>query len=116
MYTLIVILLIVIAMIVFGVRRGLQFKSLANDGTPAQATVTKKWKHGQNKCRLRYEYNTPSQGKFSHSPWVTQDEYDRYNPGDSIDIVYLPNNPKVSAMATMVTLAKEALDKKSKHQ
>lgn len=116
MYTLIVILLIVIVMIVFGVRRGLQFKSLANEGVPLRATVIKKWKHGHNKCRLRYEYDIPAQGKFSHSPWVTQDEYERYNPGDSIDIVYLPSNPKVSAMAAMVTLAKEALDKKTKHQ
>jgi hypothetical protein len=114
MYFWLIIFLIVIAMIVFTVMRGLQFKLLVNEGVPIQATVVKKWKHGQNKCRLKYEYSTPSQGNFSHSPWVTEDEYNRYNSGDSIDVVVLPNKPKISAMASMVNLAKQALEKKTK--
>lgn len=110
---------ITVLIVVVALTRGLQLKNLVQNGVPLHATVEKKWKHnsgGRQIFRLRYQYKVESGKQFSRSVMVTEKEFQTYEPGDSIDIVVLPDKPGNSALASMVALSKQALDKKTETQ
>lgn len=107
--------LIFIAMVVLVVRRGLQMRKLVDDGVPTTAIAKKVIAHtgatGMRRSSLHYSFQD-SQGKaYQHTVMISPSERDAIQEGGSVDIIYLPDNPKVSALAQSVESARKALEK-----
>jgi hypothetical protein len=117
MWTVGIITLIVAAMIFVTVRRGLQMRSLAASGVAVKGKVVKKWRNTKStdtsSQRLRYQFEIGDGQTYAHAIVISIEEDQKYQIGDEVDIIYLPSNPKISALASMVALAQEALNKKS---
>ena len=110
-------LLIVGGIVVVVVRRGLQMKKLVEHGVPVTGKVTDRKSRststgGSATHHLRYEFTAPDGRTYAHRITVTGDEYQSFRDGDEIDLVYLPDNPKVSAQASMVELLRRETEKK----
>ena len=111
---LIVVVVIAVIIVAIAIGRGLQLKALARFGVPMQAVVEKKWCHdskGRRTYRLRYQFSMGNGHTYQRSVIVTEKDYQRYQPGDSIDIVVLKEKPRNSALASMVALTQQALEK-----
>ena len=113
-------LLIVGNMIYFGIRRSLQMRKLALDGEITEATIIKKFKtHGLGGAAsstlryVRYEYSDSSGKTYSHKSLVSDEQWNAYDVGDSIEIVYVKSDPTISGPKYLVDLAREALEKKA---
>lgn len=97
------------------IRRGLQMKELATQGVLTQAQIIDRQEFTtakgarRNDRYLRYQY-VDAQGRHhtARSHVVSRDWLANQN-GDSIDIVYLPHRPEVSALASDVENARKAL-------
>lgn len=106
--------LIVAAIIAVIVQRGLQMKSLANDGIVGEGKVIKKARRvnsqgGMSSAYLTYEFSAANGSRYERKVSVGEDIYDNHEEGDAIGIVYLEKNPKVNGARYMVNLSREAL-------
>lgn len=93
--------------------RAMQFKHLAHDGVAASGVVVKKFREGAAAGRhepyLRYEYRVD--GKCFENKIATLEEFwDAHEEGDSIEIVYVPSKPSVSAARYLVNESRKALN------
>jgi hypothetical protein len=117
LWTFAVLLLFVAVLIWQVVRRGYQMKDLVERGKPITGEVVNKVKfRGRSRMGsryLRYRFRAGDGQYYSHKIAVGSDEFERYEPGQPIELVYLPDKPKVSAAATMVELAREATRKQA---
>lgn len=114
--TLIIGLIIVSLMVVFAIRRGLELRQLVESGIPAKATIISKnkfrGKSGIPTFRLRYQFHAQGGQLFSKAISMTSTEAANVAIGDTINIVYVPSNPKISATEAMVALGRQALKEK----
>ena len=105
-------ILIVGGMIWQIVARGFQMRQLVGNGVPGTARVVRKlqFRGRKSSMRVRYlRYEFTVNGKtYSRKIAVSKDEFDRYVEGDPIEIVYVSNNPKISAAKTMVEMCTPA--------
>ena len=105
---------IVAAIIIFVMRRGLQMKDLAHKGVVGQGTVIKKFRQQSTSgsmaspC-LRYEFNSARGHRVENKITVAEEIYEAHEEGDEIDIVYLEDKPEVNAAKYMVNLSRKAL-------
>lgn len=109
--------LIIAGMIWQVVRRGYQMKDLVERGKPITGEVVNKVKFrgtaSGGSRYLRYRFRDGDGQYYSHKIAIGIDDFKRYEPGQPIELVYLPDNPKVSAAATMVELTREAMRKQA---
>ncbi|HCN27355.1 MAG TPA: hypothetical protein DIT64_00895 [Verrucomicrobiales bacterium] len=108
--------LIVGAIIVLLVKRGLQFRELCEHGieTTGQVTGKRSVKAGSSTSRrqkLVYRYTDSTGAAHEHTSVVTWDTYGRHDEGGPIEVVYSSKNPAVSAPKYLVDQAKSALGK-----
>ena len=106
--------LIIAAIIAVVVHRGLQMKSLANDGTVGEGKVIEKLTRanslgGRSAPYLRYEFNAANGLRYERKVAVGDEIYAAYEEGDPIDVVYLRDKPEINAAKYMVNLSREAL-------
>jgi hypothetical protein len=105
------ILLVIFAVIV---RRGLQMKALAHDGVPGQAEIVLKHRRRtspghQTAGYLKYQFDAPLGQTLTNRIAVSEEVFSKYEVGDPIDIVYLPDKPAVNGARYMVNLSRKAL-------
>lgn len=104
---------IVVAMLLVAVRRGLQMKQLATDGVEVQGRVEKLWGHtgttGMKSHRLRYAFEAADGRTYRRSVVVAAKVSASVKEGSPVRLVVLPSNPKVSALADVVAQARQAL-------
>ena len=86
---------IVLAIIAVIVRRGLQMKALAHQGVPGQAEVVHKTRRRttaghQTAGFIKYQFEAPDGRRLSNRIAVSEEIFSKYQQGESIDIVYLP--------------------------
>lgn len=95
------------------VRRGYQMKDLVERGRPVTGEVVNKVKfRGSSSVRnryLRYRFRAGDGKYYSHKIAVGAGDYNALEPGDPIDLVYLPDRPAVSATAQMVETVRAAM-------
>lgn len=108
--------LVVGAMIVLLVKRGLQFRELCEHGveTTGQVVGKRSVKAGPSTSRrqkLVYRYTDGAGAAHEHTSVVTWDVYSRYDKGSAIEVVYSAKNPAVSAPKYLVDQAHAALRK-----
>jgi hypothetical protein len=107
--------LIIIAMVVLVVRRGLQLRKLVSDGVATTATAKKLIGHtgatGMRRSSLRYHFQDRRGKSYQHTVMISPSERETIQEGDSVNIIYLPDNPKISALAQTVESARKALKK-----
>lgn len=102
---------------VFIKKRGQELVSLAKNGHRVNATIVNKTHHRSSKSgssyyRFQYIFNTKDAEKISNTVNVSMDVYNENEIGSEVEIVYLPDNPKTSAMAYMVDLVQGAMKDK----
>lgn len=94
-------------------QRGLQMRRLALEGVVSTAYVEDKKSfrstRGGKRYRLTYRYTTAEGQTFRHTPDVTGDLWLSVHPGDPVRIVYLPENPHISALEEDVEKMRRAL-------
>lgn len=95
------------------VRRGLQIKQLAERGMPGRAVVVKKFPRRKQRTRIQYEFSGTTDQPIRHNSMVSAAVYQSIEVGRSIDIEFLPENPKVNAPKYLVEQARTALQKRS---
>jgi hypothetical protein len=98
--------------------RGRQIGALARRGVETKARVTRRFKTGRagqrRNRRLGFVYTGPDGKEYTRYETVTPGKFDEYREGDEITIVYLPENPGVSASKWLVDPARELLARKGK--
>ncbi len=107
-------LVILAAIVVIVVLRGIQFTKLAHDGVAAEGKVIKKFRRhssrgGMSTPYLRYEYLGPDRQRHEYKIAVTEEFYEKHEVGDAIEIVYVKSNPSISAAKYLVNQSREAL-------
>ena len=94
------------------VQRGFQIQRLVKGGVPGTGQVVKRFRQhrrgGGGEPYLRYAFQDSYGRAFERKVGVSEEEFERYREGDSIDIVYLPGKPRVSATKAMVELSRSA--------
>lgn len=94
--------LIIIGMVALMVRRSLQMRKLAAAGVTAQAEVLKIWHHshekGPTRHRVRYCFLAANGQHYRNTVMITGERRARLAGLTHVAVVYLPNNPKVSAL------------------
>lgn len=108
--------LVVGAMIVLLVKRGLQFRELCEHGveTTGQVISKRSVKPGPSTSRrqkLTYCYTDSVGTSHEHTSVVTWDVFNRHDDGGPIEIVYSAKSPAVSAPKYLVDQARSALGK-----
>jgi hypothetical protein len=105
--TLIFVLAVCIGIIAFVVvlirllrKNARDLKALQERGVPTSATVVGHSITRQDEPRRRTTYwlkleYTANNAPYEQSIWVSKDAYDSFPDGSSIDILYLPEDPKV---------------------
>jgi len=97
------------------VRRGYQMRDLVQRGIPVTGEVVNKVKfHGSSGIRsryLRYRFRAADGNQYSHKINISSSENEKYQEGRPIELVYLPDNPKVSATAAMVEMVRDAMQR-----
>ena len=114
MEILIVFVLFIGAFIAIVVHRGMQMKKLAHDGVVADGKVINKSRRAGAQAKmstpyLRYEFYAANGFRYERNVAVGENVYESHEEGDAIGVVYLKDNPKVSAARYMVNLSREAL-------
>ncbi len=105
---------ILLAIIALMVRRGFQMKALAHDGVPGQAEIVLKHRRRtspghQTAGYLKYQFDAPLGRTITNRIAVSEEVFSRYEVGDPIDIVYLPDKPDINGAKYMVNLSRKAL-------
>jgi len=104
---------ILVVMIVTIVRRGTAITKLVHHGADAEAIVIKKFRtsggSGSGVPYLRYEFHDPFGKSYQRKVAVSEEEHERYEVGDTIEICVLPDKPEVNATRAMVELSRSAL-------
>ena len=104
------------AMLIVAVWRGLAMKRLANEGTSVTGRVLKVWGHtGASRVkthRLRYGFDAADGRRYERSVMVAPSEREPLSEGSPVEVVYLPDNPKVSALGSVVGQARQALQRR----
>lgn len=100
------------------VRRGYQMKDLVERGRPVTGEVVKKLRFRGSSTRgnnrfMRYRFPASDGQYYSHKIVIGIDDYNKLEPGDPIELVYLPDDPKVSARVEMVEMVREAMEKRA---
>lgn len=92
-----------------GYGRAKALMPLTEKGVPATATVTKKLRASSpsRKVHLVYAFETAS-GRFEGRTEGFSRDLNHFTVGDGIEIVYLPDQPKVSAPRWVVEQARQA--------
>ncbi len=106
-------LLIVGGAIYVIVRRGFEMKHLFERGEAGTAEVIKKHRRQSvrgpaSSAHLRYRFQDRYGRVRERQVAVSEEEYERYQVGDEIEIVYLPDKSRVNAMKSMVELTRSA--------
>jgi hypothetical protein len=95
--------------------RGLQLKRLAHEGVATTGHVLKIWSHmGASRVRvyrLRYRFDAADGGSFEGSVMITPRDKERLREGAPVEVIYLPSNPKISALKSLVDQARQATSK-----
>lgn len=107
-------LAILAAIIAVIVRRGLQMKALAQNGVPGQAEIVLKHRRRtsaghQTAGYLKYQFDAPLGQTLTNRIAVSEEIFARYEVGDPIEIVYLPDKPGINGAKYMVNLSRKAL-------
>ena len=105
---------IVLAFIAVMVWRGLQMKSLAQHGVAGTAQVVQKFRRRSRAGHqaagfIKYRFAAPNGQQFTNRIAVSEQIYNEYSEGQSIDVVYLPDKPAVNGARYMVNLSRKAL-------
>lgn len=99
------------AFLVRGYNRASEVNKLVDAGVPATATIIKKL-FGRRPTRnvyMWYAFETP-EGTFEARTDGKEHEFAHLAVGDSIEIVYLPDQPNVSAPKWVVAQGRQARD------
>ncbi len=105
---------IVLAFIGVLVWRGLQMKSLAREGVVGTAEVVQKTRRHSSSGHqtagfLKYRFQSPDGKQLTNRVAVSEQVYNEYSEGQSIDIVYLHDKPGVNGARYIVNLSRKAL-------
>jgi hypothetical protein len=107
--------LIALAMVGVAVWRGLHLKRLAHEGVATTGRVLKIWSHtGASRVRihrLRYQFDAADGRSFEGSVMITPRDKERLSEGAPVDVIYLPGDPKISALKSLVDQARQATSK-----
>ena len=91
--------------------RGKQVHALSQRGIAAQATVVRKWRKlvgsGRREWALRYRFAVEGR-QFEAQTLDVRDIFTHLEPGDTLDIYYLPENPAANAPAWLVDETRRA--------
>ena len=102
---------IIAVMITVMIRRALQIKKLAQEGSLGKATITQKKRGQKGRTRLHYEFQAPTGEIIKKHSLVSEKIYEESQVGQELEVYYLLNNPKVIAPKYMVDQAREAMSK-----
>jgi hypothetical protein len=108
--------LIVGAMVILFVKRGLQFRELCEHGveTTGQIISKRSVKPGPSASRrqkLAYRYTDSAGATHEHTSVVTWEVYEGHDEGGPIQVVYSTKNPAISAPKYLVDEARQAMRK-----
>ena len=114
------ILLFVVVYAGIAIWRGRQVGELARRGVPVTGQVVRKFRSGfagaagSRGRRLAFTYTVPDGRPYRRAASVTASQWAAYEEGGPIELFCLPEEPGVSAPASIVQLAREALAKRAK--
>lgn len=96
------------------VRRGLEMRDLAREGTGVQGRVVGKRSFARGRAhalqyQVTYEYRDAAGRGYRRAAFVSEDLWRHLAPGDPVGVVYLPGRPQVSALQADVDAARAAL-------
>jgi hypothetical protein len=96
------------------IRRGMEMRRLAMEGVERSGTVTDKGlvRRGRQ-GKIRYAYHDSLGNKHYRTSLVAREFYDHLEVGSPVKVVYLPNQPSVSALLADVEKARRALGHKT---
>ena len=98
--------------------RGRQVGELARKGVPVTGVVVDRFRTGKAGSgnsrgkRIAFTYTGPDGREYRRAASLTSSEWAKYEDGAAIDLICLPDNPGVSAPASIVEHAREALAKR----
>lgn len=106
---------ILMALIAVWAWQGLQMKALANSGVLGRGEVIQKIRlhistGHQTAGYLKYRFLAPDGKALTGRIAVSEKIYTEYDEGEPIDIVYLPERPRVNAARYVVNLSRKALN------
>jgi hypothetical protein len=106
---------ILVAAVFIAIQRGLQLRRLVQNGVPGTATIERMWSTvvatGMSRYSLRYTFRAGDGREYSRSIMISSGERERLKVGDTVAVIYLADNPKISALAELVEQARRALEK-----
>jgi hypothetical protein len=115
-YSWILVVLFVIGFILFRVyRRGTELRRLTEHGVGASGEVlyVQRFPAVVSGTRfLRYQFKTPDGEVYARKIALSAAKAERYRRGGAIEIVYLPQNPKVSTASDLVEFVRQGLAKR----
>ncbi|WP_080918795.1 DUF3592 domain-containing protein [Manganibacter manganicus] len=105
--------LVIVGLVVRGaIGRGKQVQALTQRGIATQAQVVRKCRKlvGSHRHEWAFRYRFSVEGReFDAQTLDVRDAFTHLEPGDTLDIYYLPENPSVSAPAWLVDEARSAV-------
>jgi hypothetical protein len=110
------ILFFIVGAVYLVIRRGLEMRRLATEGVETTGTVVEKYRRrrgGRRIRRIRYEYCDASGQKHRGRAGVSWKYYEAVRVGDPVKVVYLPQQPSVSALWAEVDLVRRAHQRQS---
>jgi hypothetical protein len=97
-------------------RRGREIGQLCADGQAATAEVVElrkqKRSRGERYYYVRYSFRASSGQEYSREWDVDGSEFAGYTKGQALDIVYLPSNPDISALKSLVETTRDAVQRR----
>ncbi len=99
------------------IKRGYEVNLLAERGVDGKAWLKHKQlfrRRGTSTRRLIYVFKGPDGKNYKRHSLVDEDEFNAVQENSEIDIVYLPNRPKVNAPKPMVELIRETKKKQDR--
>lgn len=117
MVSFLVIFVIPIVLYIYSKKRGKELSRLSKDGEKTTATISDREQvlransKGKTHYRVSYVFKTESGMTITRTVYVSYDVYQASHIGSEVDIVYLVDNPEVSAMSDLVELVRSAIKK-----
>lgn len=114
----VLILMFIAAFVGIFIWRGRQVGELARRGVPVTGVVVDRFRTGSagggpsRGKRIAFTYTGPDGREYRRAAAVTSSEWAKYEEGASIELVCLPDSPGVSAPASIVQHARDALAKR----
>ena len=108
------VVIFIVAAVLIALQRGLQMRRLAENGVPTTATVERLWTYasgGITRRRMRYTFRAGDGREYTRTIMISAGERDRMQEGGTVAVIYLQDNPKISALAELVEQARRALQK-----